>query len=56
LKGVALLAGYLESALRRRRRSNDPELLEFYGDALPRRQLSAAVAKLARPLHRRGGP
>jgi glycosyltransferase involved in cell wall biosynthesis len=46
LRGVALLAGYLGSALRQRPRTGDPELLEFYGTDLPRRQLEDALAKL----------
>jgi len=46
LRGLALLTGYLGSALRGRRRSNDPELLEFYGTVLPRRQLEDALARL----------
>lgn len=52
LKGLALLAGYVESAVRGRRRSSDPELLEFYGSDLPRRQWDEAVSKLMRPLRR----
>ena len=46
LRGLALLSGYLGSALKKRRRSNDPELLEFYGHALPRQQLEDALARL----------
>lgn len=52
LRGLALVAGYVESAVRRRRRSSDPELLEFYGSDLPRQQWFAALAKLTRPLRR----
>ncbi|MFO0633338.1 MAG: hypothetical protein U0168_10840 [Nannocystaceae bacterium] len=52
-EGVALLAGYALAALQRRRRSNDPELLEFYGHALPRRQVSGLVARLSRWTSRR---
>jgi biofilm PGA synthesis N-glycosyltransferase PgaC len=46
LRGLALLTGYLGSALKKRRRSSDPELLEFYGHALPRQQLEDALARL----------
>ena len=46
LRGLALLTGYLVSALKKRRRSSDPELLEFYGHALPRQQLEDALARL----------
>jgi GT2 family glycosyltransferase len=52
LRGLALVAGYVESAARGRRRSTDPELLEFYGNDLPRRQWASAVAKIMRPLKR----
>lgn len=52
LRGLALLAGYVESAVRGRRRSSDPELLEFYGSDLPRKQWFAAWSKLTRPLRR----
>lgn len=52
LRGLALLAGYVESAVRGRRRSCDPELLQFYGSDLPRRQWFAAWSKLTRPLRR----
>ncbi len=52
LRGLALVAGYVESAVRGRRRSTDPELLEFYGSDLPRQQWLTAVAKLLRPLRR----
>jgi glycosyltransferase involved in cell wall biosynthesis len=50
LRGLALLAGYVESAMRGRRRSSDPELLEFYGTDLPRKQWFAALSKLKGPL------
>jgi hypothetical protein len=46
LRGLALMSGYLGSALRKRRRSNDPELLKFYGTDLPRQQLEHALARL----------
>lgn len=46
LRGLALLSGYFGSALRKRRRSNDPELLKFYGIDLPRQQLQDALARL----------
>lgn len=56
LRGLALLAGYVESAARGRRRSTDPELLEFYGNDLPRRQWASALATLMRPLKRPNPP
>ncbi|MBC8067371.1 MAG: hypothetical protein IAG13_03480, partial [Deltaproteobacteria bacterium] len=46
LRGLALLAGYVESAVRGRKRSSDPELLEFYGSALPRLQVDEVLARL----------
>lgn len=52
LRGLALLTGYVGSALRRARRSNDPELLEFYGTVLPRRRLEEALARLPSLLSR----
>ena len=39
--GLALLAGYLESALLRRRRTHDPEVLSYFGDDLPRQQIES---------------
>lgn len=47
LRGLALLAGYVESAVRGRRRSSDPELLEFYGSRLPRQTVEGALARLS---------
>lgn len=52
LRGLALLAGYVESAVRGRKRSSDPELLEFYGSDLPKKQWFAAWSKLTGPLRR----
>lgn len=39
LRGVALVAGYLEAAVRRRSRLPDPEVRSFYGDDLPRQRV-----------------
>lgn len=55
LKGLALLAGYVASAVRGKRRSTDPELLEFYGSRLPRQQVEGALARLGAPWRRSGG-
>lgn len=51
LRGVALMAGYLTSALRGRSRSSDAELLEFYGSELPRRRWQRVLGRLARRGH-----
>lgn len=48
LRGLALVAGYVESALRRQRRSHDPEVLSYFGDDLPRERLEAWMDRLPR--------
>jgi glycosyltransferase involved in cell wall biosynthesis len=48
LRGLALVAGYLESALRRQRRSHDPEVLTYFGDDLPRERLGEWMGRLPR--------
>jgi poly-beta-1,6-N-acetyl-D-glucosamine synthase len=48
LRGLALVAGYLESALLRQRRSHDPEVLAYFGDDLPRERLGAWISRLPR--------
>lgn len=48
LRGLALVAGYVESALRRDRQSHDPEVLSFFGDDLPRERVEAWLDRLPR--------
>jgi poly-beta-1,6-N-acetyl-D-glucosamine synthase len=48
LRGLALVAGYVEGALRRQRRSHDPEVLTYFGDDLPRERLGAWIDRLPR--------
>lgn len=56
LRGVAMVAGYVEAAISRRRRSQDPELREYFGeDRLDRRarQLLSRVPVVGRRFRRR---
>lgn len=46
LRGLAMLAGYVESAVRRQRRSRDPELRQFYGEDLPRERLAKLFERI----------
>jgi poly-beta-1,6-N-acetyl-D-glucosamine synthase len=48
LRGLALVAGYVESAVRRQRRSHDPEVLSYFGDDLPRERLGHWISRLPR--------
>ena len=48
LRGLALVAGYVESALRRQRRSHDPEVLDYFGDDLPRERFGDWIDRLPR--------
>ena len=51
LRGLAYLAGWVESAVKKRGRSHDPEVREYFGRDLPRQQLQSLVRWLP---HRRG--
>lgn len=56
LRGVAMVAGYVEAAISRRRRSQDPELREYFGEDLRReraRRLLARVPVVGRRFRRR---
>jgi len=48
LRGVALVAGYLEAAVRRRAQLPDPEVRAFYGDDLPRQRAQRVFARAGR--------
>ena len=48
LRGVALLAGYLEAVARRRTQLPDPEVRTYYGDDLPRQRVQGLVSRAAR--------
>lgn len=56
LRGVALVAGYLEAAVRRRSQLADPEVRAYYGDDLPRQRAHSLLnraTKLAQRLRKR---
>lgn len=48
LRGLALVAGYVEAALRRRARLPDPEVRAFYGDDLPRQRAQGLLDRAGR--------
>lgn len=52
LRGLAMLAGYVESAFRRRRRCRDSEVLTYYGEMLPRERLSLWVDRVREQIRR----
>jgi hypothetical protein len=53
LRGLALVAGYVQSALMRRRQCRDPEILAYYGSDLPREQLSSLLDRIPASLRAR---
>jgi len=57
LRGVAMVAGYVEAAFSGRKRSRDPELRQYFGDELLKeraRELLSRVPMVGRRFRRRG--
>lgn len=46
LRGVAMVAGYVEAALSGQRRSRDPELREYFGEGLLRHQAQTLLSRV----------
>lgn len=46
LRGVAMVAGYVEAAISGQRRSRDPELREYFGEDLLRRQARTLLSRV----------
>jgi biofilm PGA synthesis N-glycosyltransferase PgaC len=46
LRGVAMLAGYVEAAISGQRRSRDPELREYFGEGLLRHQARTLLSRV----------
>lgn len=57
LRGVAMLAGYVEAAISGQRRTRDPEVREYFGDDLLRHQARTLLSRMpvvGRRFRRRG--
>ena len=54
LRGVALLAGYVEAAVRRRSQVPDPEIRAYYHDDLPRQRAQGVLQSASRLARRLG--